>query len=187
MRALRRGSSELRWGAAKARPRLAGHRVRFGERVHLSLGATLVTHRTPGEFIEIGDRCEIHHGALLATHGGSIRLGERCSVNAYSILYGHGGLEIGRFVRIAPHCIVVPMNHEFADTSRPIMEQGLRCEGIVIEDDVWIGAHSVVLDGCTVGRGAVIAAGSIVTRDVPRNAVVAGSPARVVKHRGGRA
>jgi acetyltransferase-like isoleucine patch superfamily enzyme len=105
-------------------------------------------------------------------------------VNAYCVLLGHGGLEVGNFVRIAPHCVIAAMNHVFSDPERLIIEQGLRYEGIRIEDDVWLGAHVTVLDGCTVGRGSVVAAGAVVTESIPPLSVAAGCPARVIKRRG---
>jgi acetyltransferase-like isoleucine patch superfamily enzyme len=74
-------------------------------------------------------------------------------------------------------------NHRYEDTDVPIRLQGETRRGIVVEDDCWLGAGAIVLDGVRIGRGAVVAAGSIVTRDVPAYTVVAGSPARVIKHR----
>ena len=168
----------------RARVRLTRHDVRFGPDVRVYRTARFVTHRGPDEVIEIGAGCEIHHGALLATYGGRIVLGQDCSVNPYSVLYGHGGLHIGDHVRIAPHVVIVPMNHVYADPDRLIRDQGLRHDGIRIEDDVWIGAHATVLDGCTIGRGAVVAAGAVVTGDVAPGTVVGGCPARPLKQRG---
>ena len=159
-------------------------RLSLGQNVQIARGATIAIGRTAGERIEIGDGCEIHAGAILATYRGWIEIGDRCSVNPYSILYGHGGLRIGNDVRIAAHCVIIPANHRFDDPGRPIADQGEERRGIVIEDDVWIGAHVIVLDGCTIGRGSVVAAGSVVTRDVPPESIVAGSPARVVRSRG---
>jgi acetyltransferase-like isoleucine patch superfamily enzyme len=74
-------------------------------------------------------------------------------------------------------------NHSFEDSEIPIQDQGVTRKGIHIEDDVWIGNRVIVLDGIHVGRGAVIGAGSVVTKDVPINAVVVGNPARIVRYR----
>jgi acetyltransferase-like isoleucine patch superfamily enzyme len=76
---------------------------------------------------------------------------------------------------------IVAVNHEFDDPHRPFVEQGITAAGIVIEDDVWIGASAVITDGVHIGRGAVVAAGAVVTADVPAHTVVAGVPARVVR------
>jgi acetyltransferase-like isoleucine patch superfamily enzyme len=104
-------------------------------------------------------------------------------INPYSLLYGQGGLTIGNNVLIASHCTIVPVNHTFSDPARPIQEQAETRQGIRIEDDVWIASHVTILDGVTVGRGAVIAAGAVVTKDVPPYAIVGGVPAKVLKDR----
>lgn len=121
--------------------------------------------------------------AIIAPWGGNIKVGQNCSVNPYSILYGHGGLEIGDSVRIAAHTIIIPANHIYHDPEVLIRKQGLTREGILIEDDVWIGANCTILDGIEIGEGAVVAAGSVVTESVPRYAIVAGIPAEQIGDR----
>ena len=69
----------------------------------------------------------------------------------------------------------------FTDGSRPFVEQGITAEGIVIEDDAWLGAGAIVTDGVHIGKGAVVAAGAVVTKDVEAHTVVAGVPAKLVK------
>jgi acetyltransferase-like isoleucine patch superfamily enzyme len=179
-------ASSLRWSVRRAGVRLSRHDVRLAAGVRVYPSARFETRRGPGEYIEVGRDSEIHRGAILATYGGRIVLGEQCSVNPYCVLLGHGGLEVGNFVRIAPHTVIAPMNHVYEDPGRPIVEQGVRHEGIRIEDDVWVGANATILDGCTVGVGSVIAAGAVVTRSVPSYTVVAGCPAKVIKRRGAR-
>ena len=181
---LRRRLREFEWALARSRSRARGTNVRFGAMVKLSRGARLSTGNAAGELIEIGDDCKISHGAILATYGGWIRLGSNTTVNPYTVIYGHGGTAIGHDVRIATHVVIIPGNHIYNDPCAPIFAQGDTREGIVVEDDVWIGAHATILDGCTVGRGSIIAAGAVVTHDVPPLAVVAGCPARVINHRG---
>ena len=73
------------------------------------------------------------------------------------------------------------LNHNFADTTKRIDEQGISTKPVVIGDDVWIGANAVILPGVTIGRHCVVAAGAVVTKDVPDNTVVAGVPAKVIK------
>jgi acetyltransferase-like isoleucine patch superfamily enzyme len=76
---------------------------------------------------------------------------------------------------------IIAVNHVFDDPGRPFVEQGITAKGITIEDDVWLGSACVVTDGVRIGRGSVIAAGAVVTDDVPPHTVVAGVPARVIR------
>lgn len=137
-----------------------------------------------GGAIDVGPGCEIHDFAALLTYGGRIELGPNTTVNPFCVLYGHGGLRIGAGVRIAAHTIIIPSNHNFDDPDTPIFQQGSSSRGVVVEDDVWIGAGARLLDGVVVGRGAVVASGAVVTRDVPPRAVVAGVPAKILRQRG---
>ncbi|OPY70868.1 MAG: putative acetyltransferase [Syntrophorhabdaceae bacterium PtaU1.Bin034] len=129
--------------------------------------------------VSIGAHTYIHRGALIHTYGGSITIGSGVSINPYCVIYGHGGLEIGNNVMIATHCVIIPANHRFERLDVPMSLQGMSCRGITIEDDVWLGARVTVLDGVTIGRGAVIGAGSVVNRSIPAYAIAAGVPARV--------
>lgn len=126
----------------------------------------------------------IMNGVLVMSYGGKVLIGDHCHINPYTILYGHGeGLVIGDNVLIAAHCVFAPFNHNYNDLHQNIYGQGENSKGIVIENNVWIGAGSQVLDGVRVGEGAIIAAGSVVTKSVPNNAIVAGVPAVVLKYR----
>ena len=73
------------------------------------------------------------------------------------------------------------LNHNFEDTTKRIDEQGVSTQPVVIGDDVWIGANAVILPGVTIGRHCVVAAGAVVTKDVPDNTVVGGVPAKIIK------
>ncbi|MCV6585607.1 MAG: hypothetical protein OIF47_08735 [Marinibacterium sp.] len=135
--------------------------------------------------VELGARNQIMHGAHFETgYAGSIRLGDDCFVGAYAILNGQGGLEIGKNTLIAGHCHIVAGNHAFSDPDVPINQQGFDSKGIVIEDDVWLGAGVKVLDGVRIGRGSVISAGTVVTRDVEPLSIMGGVPAKLIRKRG---
>lgn len=136
-----------------------------------------------GGSIHIGERCELHDYSMLLTYGGHIKLGDDCSVNPFCILYGHGGLTIGNGVRIASHSVFIPSNHNFQDIDKYIFEQDETSIGIFIEDDVWIGTRVTVLDGVTIGKGCVIAAGAVVTKNTDPYCIYAGVPARKIKSR----
>ncbi len=78
---------------------------------------------------------------------------------------------------------ILAVNHVYDDPTRPIREQGITAQGIVIEDDVWIGAGAIVLDGVTIGRGSVIGAGAVVADDIPPYSIAVGSPAKPIRDR----
>ncbi|MDB4240817.1 acyltransferase [Yoonia sp.] len=171
--------------------------IRIGRHIRSGLKLTMLrlrgvqVHRTAqidpqavfelsGGHIIIGARTYIDRGVILRALGGTIEVGDDCSVNAYSVLQGGGNLRIGNNTRIASHTVIVPSNHVFSDPDIPIKDQGLRQEGIVIEDDVWIGAGVRVLDGVVLGKGCVVGAGAVVTRSVEPLTVVGGVPAKQI-------
>lgn len=95
-----------------------------------------------------------------------------------------GSIRIGSDVMIGPELLVITRNHRHDDPKIPMIRQGYYAEEpVVVEDDVWIGARVILMPGVTVGKGAIIAAGAVVTRDVPSHVVVGGIPARVIKQR----
>lgn len=140
-----------------------------------------------GGVIDIGARSAISTGAIIQ---GGVRLGADCSVQNYTMLVGYGNADspdgliwIGDGVRIAAHGMMIAGNHRFDDPDRPIRQQGIKAAPIRIEDDVWIGGRVNIMAGVTIGRGSVIGAGSVVTKDIPPGSVAVGIPARVVKRR----
>lgn len=136
-----------------------------------------------GGQISIGAGVAIDRGVILRPLGGFITISGDSSINAYSVIYGAGGLLIGQRTRIGAHVIIIPSNHIFDDPEVPIMLQGLSLKGIVIGDDVWIGAGARILDGVEIGDGAVVGAGAVVTKSVRPGTVVAGVPARQISVR----
>ena len=137
--------------------------------------------------IVIGRNCSVSTGAIIQ---GTVKMGSNCSVQAYSILVGetsadgvNGGIEAGQGVRIAPQTVIFSANHVYSDPNRMIYEQGMAAEGVRIEDDVWLASHVVVTAGVCVGRGSIVAAGAVVTRNIPPYSVAAGIPARVIRKR----
>ncbi|HLI94188.1 MAG TPA: acyltransferase [Puia sp.] len=157
-------------------------KIVLGKNCHIYAGCRIMTNN--GGQIGIGSGSEILFGVCLMTYGGRIAVGDRCSINPYTVIYGHGeGTLIGNDVLIAGHCLIIPANHVFGDVSLPINQQGVSSKGIVIEDNVWIGSGCRILDGVRIGKGAIIAAGSVVNRDVPANTIVGGIPAKPIRTR----
>lgn len=95
-----------------------------------------------------------------------------------------GTVKIGKDVMVGENLIALSQNHAFDDTKRPMREQGWQPDQpIVIEDDVWIGTRVIILPGVHIGKGSIIGAGSVVTRDVPQYSIVAGNPAKIIRNR----
>ena len=140
-----------------------------------------------GTRIEVGEHSVIDSFVKIkpAGGGGDLVIGAWSVVNSGCVLYTGSGLRIGNQVAIAANCTFAPVNHAYKDRSRPIREQGFLPSkgGIVVEDDVWIGANCVLLDGAVLRRGCVIAAGSVVRGEVEAYSVNAGQPLRVVGYR----
>ncbi|MEI5671653.1 acyltransferase [Nocardioides sp. CCNWLW212] len=114
--------------------------------------------------------------------GDRVSIGDRSGIGQNSRL--DGPVEIGRDVMMGPEVMIFALGHEFSDISRPMIRQGMTVpDPVVILDDVWIGARAIILPGVTVGRGAVVAAGAVVTKDVPAFSVVGGNPAKILKSR----
>ncbi len=165
------------------RLRFPGSQIRIHPSSRIPWRCAIRINRGDTGTIRIGENCWIEEYARLMTYGGSIVIGPRSSVNEFTVIRGGGGVTIGRGVRIGPHCVLSGISHRFDRTDIPLVEQGAVRRPIVVEDDVWIGAHSTIIDGVTVRRGTVIGAGSVVTKDTPEYSLVAGCPARLIRSR----
>jgi acetyltransferase-like isoleucine patch superfamily enzyme len=165
------------------RLRYADH-IHLGDRSYLDQGTYL--HACPAG-ITIGQNSYIMHGAILHVYNfrdlphAFIHIGRDSLIGELNVLRGQGGITIGDRVYTAPLVQLLAVNHIYDDPTRPMVEQGITADGIVVEDDVWIGAGAIVTDGVTIGRGSVVAAGAVVTADVPPHSVVGGIPAKVLK------
>lgn len=167
-----------------------GVRLRFANHIKLGKGVYLdhhsYLHACPSG-IELGDDTIVMHGAILHVYNfrdlphAGIKIGKNSLVGEYSVIRGQGGVTIGDRVYTSPFTQIIAVNHVFDDPTRPFTDQGITAQGIVIEDDVWLGAGAVITDGVRVGKGAVVAAGAVVTKDVPPHTVVGGVPAKVIK------
>lgn len=111
----------------------------------------------------------------------TVTMGEYCTVNAFTVV--RGKVSMGDAVRIGAHTSILGFNHTMSDPDTWVFRQPISSHGIAIGTDVWIGSHVVVVDGVTIGDKAVVAAGAVVTKDVPAGAVVGGNPARVLRWR----
>ena len=132
----------------------------------------------------LGRRSRVgRHSMLYFLPGATLDIGDDTVIGHYANLRPGGRLSIGRDVRIGQFVSVLGDNHRFDRTDIPIRQQGVEPRDVTIEDDVWVGAHVVILPGLRIGKGSVIGAGAIVTRDIPPFSVAVGNPARIIRSR----
>lgn len=156
-------------------------KIKLGNNVFISNDAKIEIRY--GGKISIGNNNHIFDGVLILSYGGEIVIGNNCNINPYTIVYGHGNTKIGDNVLIAGHCMIIPNNHNYKNPNLTIMEQGNTSKGIIIEDDVWIAHGCSILDGVIIGKGSIIAAGSVVNKSVPPYSIYGGVPAKLIKKR----
>lgn len=158
--------------------------VQFGANIFIGDRVTIFQDYEGGS-VELDKQVHLYGDSYIQTgYGGTIKIGAnthiqpRCQFSAYK-----SSIQIGDQVQIAPNCAFYPYDHSFAP-DKPIFEQGFDTKGnIVVEDDAWIGYGVIVLSGVRIGKGAVIGAGAVVTKNIPDGAIATGAPARVVKMR----
>jgi len=140
-----------------------------------------------GTKIVIGARAVIDSFVKIKPAGGTgdVVIGENTYVNSGTVIYTGNGVRIGKGVLISANCTLAPVNHEYRSRNRTIIDQRFMDSkgGILIEDDVWIGANAVILDGAVIRKGAVVGAGCVVMGELESYGVYAGNPVRLIKHR----
>jgi acetyltransferase-like isoleucine patch superfamily enzyme len=140
-----------------------------------------------GSRIRFGNNVSIDHSVDIRAYdhpNGDISIGEHTYIGPYVCMAGPGFIKIGRDCMIASHSSLYANNHVFNDPNRCFREQGVTSKGIVIEDDCWLGTGVRVLDGVKIGKGSVIGAGAVVTRNILPYSIAVGVPAKVIGKRG---
>lgn len=169
------------------------NQVQTRPRWYVRLFALLYQHRGRGSVIHssvrmdtppyrrfsLGRRSVVESFACINNAVGDVIIGDYTRIGLHSTVIGP--VTIGNHVNLAQGITVTALNHNFANPSLPIDAQGISTKPVVIEDDVWIGANTVILPGVRIGRHSVVAAGAVVTSDVPSGSLVAGVPATVKK------
>lgn len=138
-----------------------------------------------------GDYVTISRGVMIrpsSYYGGDcgkgLVMGEHSSIGPYGFVGCSGKVTIGKNVMFGMKCNILAENHNFSDTERTIKSQGVNQKGITVEDDCWIGCNVTILDGVTIGRGAVIGAGTLVTKNIPPGSIVVDKRNKVIRERG---
>jgi len=152
----------------------------LGDRVRLARRSLLRANSLRSKCLVIGSDTSVMENCVLNTNTGHISIGNNSWLGPGCLLYGNAGLDIGANVLIAGHTVLSTVSHCHDQVDIPINDQGLDCEPIHIEDDVWIGMNVSILKGVRIGRGCIIGAGSVVTKNIPALSVAVGVPARIV-------
>lgn len=124
-----------------------------------------------------------HHSILKGYHRNELVIGDQTFIGQQVFMHAGGGIRIGVKVGIGPGVKILTSQHGDGGRALPVLDAPIEFAPVVIEDGADIGVGAIVLPGITIGRGAVVGAGAVVTRNVPDYAVVAGSPARILRHR----
>ena len=133
----------------------------------------------PYRKFSLGNYSVVESFACINNAVGDVQIGDYTRIGLHNTIIGP--VRIGNNVNLAQGITVTALNHNFDDTNKRIDEQGVSTNAVTIEDDVWIGANAVILPGVTIGNHCVVAAGAVVTKDVPPHSLVAGVPAKVIK------
>ena len=148
-------------------------------------GKHAVIHRSarmdtpPYRRFSLGNYSVVESFACINNAVGDVIIGDYTRIGLHNTIIGP--VKIGSHVNLAQGITVTALNHNFDDTNKRIDEQGISTNAVTIEDDVWIGANAVILPGVTIGTHCVVAAGAVVTKDVPPHSLVAGVPAKIIR------
>jgi acetyltransferase-like isoleucine patch superfamily enzyme/glycosyltransferase involved in cell wall biosynthesis len=175
-----------------------GKGVKLRNRGHIRVGRNFIAEDhceiqgLTKQGIHIGDNVTVGSFAMVRPSGyygreigEGLDIGDRSNIGAYCYLGASGGITIGKEVMMGPRVSLFAENHNFERTDITMRQQGVIRKRVVIEDDCWLASGAIILAGVTVGKGSIIAAGAVVTKDVPPYSIVGGNPARIIRNRKG--
>ena len=138
-----------------------------------------------GNNFSLGKNSIIECTGVIRELGEELIIGDNVGIAANAFIAMRGKVEIGSNTIFGPNVSIHAENHNFSDIDKPIKLQGATRKGVKIGEDCWVGSKAVILDGVTIGSHSIIAAGAVVTKDVPEYSIVGGVPAKVIKSRKG--
>lgn len=165
-----------------------GKHIRCGKNVKFEDYAEI--HGLCSEGLNFGDNVTISRGVMIrpssyygGDFGAGLTIGDHSSIGSYGYVGCSGKIIIGKNVMFGPRCSLFAENHMFSDTVNSIKSQGVKQKGITVEDDCWIGSNVTILDGVTIGKGSVVGAGTLVTKDIPAGSIVVDKREKIIKNR----
>jgi acetyltransferase-like isoleucine patch superfamily enzyme len=157
---------------------------------HISIGKNVMIDdysvldaKGPASRIRLGNKILVGRNTILSCSNAAIRIGDFVSIGPFCFFASKSRIDIGSNVSIGSGTHLLAGTHAVDDPNTPIIQQRRISEGIIVEDEVWIGSGAKILDGISIGRGSIVGAGSVVNKDVPPYSVVLGNPARVLQRR----
>ena len=156
---------------------------RLGSNVVFDDNCVLDAKGDSNQGIDMGSNVFVGRNTIIYCQNGDVEIGENANIGSNCQIFSARHVKIGNDVLIAAYVYLVGGGHNFDDPTIPIIQQGRTAHGITIEDDVWLGAGVKVLDGVTIGQGSIIAAGAVVTEDIPPYVIAGGIPAKIIKNR----
>ena len=137
-----------------------------------------------GSHTSLGRNVWLHCGGTPENcEAGWFEIGDYSYIGPNGVMGAGGGIKVGSHVQMGPNVTITAENHRFDDPALRIDQQGVYHQGVVIEDDVWIGGRTTILDGVTIGHGSIIGAGAVVTKSIPPYSIAIGVPAKIVRSR----
>lgn len=165
-----------------------GQHIRCGKNVKFEDFSEI--HGLCSDGLKFGDYVTISRGVMIrpssyygGDYGIGLTMGDHSSIGPYGYVGCSGRITIGKNVMFGPKCSLFAENHVFSNTESSIKSQGVQQKGIIIEDDCWIGSNVTILDGVTIGRGSVIGAGTLVTKNIPAGSIVVDQREKVIRER----
>lgn len=171
----------------------SGAKIQFGNKIKVGSGLNLMKssliNALSYEGVEIGDNFTlgkysiIECTGVLRNVGNSLKIGDNVGINHYCFIGVRGDIQIGDNVIFGPRVNIFSENHNYSNIEIPIKNQGVSKGKTKIGNDIWIGANVSIMSGVTIGDGCVIAAGAVVTKDIPAYSIIGGVPAKLIKSR----
>jgi len=159
------------------------YKIKIGNNVIIDENVMLDAKGIDNNGIEIGDGTYIGRNTILSCKNGDIKLDKNVNIGFNCEIYSLKDVKIGENTLIAAYTYIIGGGHTATDLDTPFRDQQKHAYGIEIGKNVWLGAKSIIMDGCSIGDNSIVGAGAVVTQSIPRYCIAAGIPAKIIKER----